>query len=196
VQIASSVATITGAIIEGNVPTVPAANQPAQTISIVGTQQGGGEFNVVNVAVSTVSISLSTGIGTITFPLTGSNIGPLADAGIAYLPQPETAEALVAGASVSCTMPVQDPKTDSARTINIVTEFPSLPTTATVVLQGAQFDQDSEYFTLGTVATIAGGAITQGPSSQFTLNQARFYRLNVSNVTGGTNPSIIGRVLV
>jgi hypothetical protein len=198
VQIATNVATITGTVIEGNIPTVPAANQPASLISITQTQTGGGEFNVTAVAITAVSINASTGIGTITFPLTGSNIGPVADAGIAIIAQPEYGDALVNGASIPCTMPVQDPKTDSARTVSVVCSFPSLPTAATVNLQWAIMDIDSEYENFGTtaVATVAGGAVTVGPGLQFSLNMSRFYRLNATGVSGGTNPTIIGKILV
>ena len=196
VQLTTNVATITGTVIEGNIPTVPAAGQPSSLITVTGTQTSAGVFNVTAVAIASVTIALGTGQGTITYPLTNANIGATVDAGIAVIPLPETAEALANGASVPCTMPVQDPKTDSARTINAVVAFPSLPTTATVTLQGAQFDQDSEYQDLGTVATVAGGGVTAGPSAQFTLNQARFYRFNVSNVAGGSSPTIIARLLV
>lgn len=196
VQLTTNVATITGQVIEGNIPTVPAANQPSSLISIRQTSSNGGLFNVSGVAISAVTINASTGIGTISFPLTNANIGATADAGIAVINQPETAEALVNGASVSCTLPVQDPKTDSARTVSVVISFPSLPTTATVDLQGAILDIDSEYSKLGNVATVTGGAISAGPLAEFQLNQVRFYRLNVSNVSGGTNPSIVGKILV
>lgn len=196
VQLTTNVATITGSIIEGNIPTVPAANQPQSLISVRQTQSNAGLFNVSGVAITAVNINSSTGIGTISFPLTNANIGLTNDAGIAVINQPETAEALANGASVPCTMPVQDPKTDSARTISVVCAFPSLPTTATVDLQGAILDIDSEYSKLGNVATVSGGAITAGPLAQFQLNQVRYYRLNVSSVTGGTNPSITGKIIV
>lgn len=196
VSITSNVATITGSVIEGNIPTVPAASQPQSLISITGTQSNAGLFNVTAVAITGVNINASTGIGTITFALTNANIGATADAGIAVIAQPEFGDVCANGSSIPCTMPVQDPKTDSARTISVVVAFPSLPTTATVVLQGAILDIDSEYAGLGNVATVSGGAITAGPVAQFTLNQMRFYRLNVSGVTGGTNPTIVGKILV
>lgn len=197
VQLTTNVATITGQIIEGNIPTVPATNQPQSLISVRQTSSNGGLFNVSGVAISAVNINATTGIGTISFPLVNANIGATPDAGIAVINQPETAENLVNGASISCTMPVQDPKTDSARTVSVVVAFPSLPTTATVDLQWAVQDQDSEFTKFGTsVAVVTGGAVSQGPSQQFSLNMSRFYRLNVSGVTGGTNPSITAKILV
>lgn len=190
VQLTTNVATITGTIIEGDIPAVGAL------ISVRQTQSNAGLFNVTNVAISAVAINSSTGVGTISFPLTNANVGATADAGEARVPKPETSEALANGASVACTLPVQDPKTDSARTVSLVIAFPSLPTTATVDLQGAIYDQDGEYAKLGNVAIVSGGAITAGPVAEFQLNQMRFYRLNVSGVTGGTNPTIIGKILV
>ena len=196
VAITSNVATITGTVIEGNIPTVPATQQPQSLISITQTQSNAGLFNVTAIAITAVNINSSTGIGTISFALTNANIAATADAGIAIIAQPEFGDVCQNGSSVPCTMPVQDPKTDSARTVSVVVAFPSLPTTATVILQGAIMDIDSEFASLGNVATVSGGAITAGPNAQFTLNQMRFYRLNVASVTGGTNPTIIGKVLV
>ena len=196
VQLTTNVATITGTIIEGNIPTIPAASQPQSLISISQTQSNAGLFNVNGIAISAFSINSATGQGTISFPLTNANIGATADAGIAIIAQPEFGDVCANGSSIPCTMPVQDPKTDSARTVSVVCSFPSLPTTATVVLQGAILDIDSEYAGLGNVATVSGGAVTAGPVAQFQLNQMRFYRLNVSSVTGGTNPTIVGKILV
>src|ERR1700677_1795031 len=195
VALTTNVATVTGTVIEGEIPTVPAAGQPSSLISIVGTSSNGGAFNVTAVAVTAVSITASTGAGTISFALTHANVSATADAGMAYIPQPETAETLVAGASVPITIPVQDPRTDSARTVDVVVSFPTLPTGATVNLQWAIFDQDSEYANVSTtpVAVVAGSSITGGPSAQYTLNSARFYRLNVSGLTG--SGTIIGKVL-
>lgn len=193
VAITSNVATITGTVIEGNIPTVPSAGQPSSLISISGTQTSSGVFNVSGVAISAVSINATTGIGTISFPLTNANITAVADAGVAIIPVPETADALTAnGASIPCTVPVQDPKTDGARTINCVCEFPSIPTAVTIKLQGAQYDQDSEYADIGTVATVAASAVTQS-FAQFTLNMAKFYRFNASGISG--TGTIIGKIL-
>jgi|SRR5271170_3199849 len=199
VQAALTVATITGAVIEGNIPTVPAAGQPASLISVRQTQSNGGLFNVSGVAITAVSINPATGVGTISFTYTGTTFGPdnsALAAGIAVINVPETAEAIVAGASIPCTMPVQDPKTDSARTVSVVCGFPTLPTAVSVALQWAILDIDSEYENFGTtnVATVAGSAITVGPGQQFALNQARFYRLNISGLTG--SGTITGKALV
>lgn len=188
VSLTTNVATITGSVIEGDIPAV------GSLISIRGTQASGGVFNVSGVAIASVTINASTGIGTITFPLTNANIGNTADAGIAVIPKPEVGDTLANGASIPCTMPVQDPKTDSARTLSAMIGFPTLPTAAVVDLQWAIYDQPSEYEKIGNVATVSAGAITAGPGQQFTLTQARFYRLNISGLTGAG--TIVGKVLV
>lgn len=192
VQLTTNVATITGLVIHGDIPLVGAL------LTVRQTQTAAGAFNVKGIAISAVSINANTGAGTISYALThAGDVALTNDAGKAEAQVAETSEALVNGASIPVTMPVQDPKTDSARTVSVAVAFPSLPTTATVDLQYAIFDQDSEYIKFGaTVATVAGGAVTAGPLEQFTLNMSRFYRLNVSNVTGGTLPTITAKILV
>lgn len=187
VSAALTVATITGAVIEGNIPVVGAL------ISIRQTSSNGGLFNVTNAAITAVAINSTTGIGTIQFTYGGTTFGPdssPAAAGLAIIPQPEVGETLVAGASIACTMPVQDPKTDSARTISVALGFPTPPTSVTVDLQAAIFDQDSEYTKQGTSITTTNAPVV----AEFTLNTARFYRFNVSNLVG--SGTIIAKILV
>lgn len=182
VQLTSNVATITGSIIEGEIPQVGAL------ITVRGTQTSAGLFNVTAIAITAVSINASTGIGTISYALVNANIGATADAGLGIVPQVENTETIVNGASIPITIPVQDPKTDAARTISFIIEFPSgLPVAATVDLQTALLNQDSEYTKFSNLVTIAASAISAGTlNPQLTLNQARFYRLNISGVSGGT----------
>ena len=182
VQLTTNVATITGAVIEGEIPIVGAL------ITVRQTQTSSGLFNVTTIAITAVSINASTGIGTISYALTNANIGSTPDAGVAFIPQIENTETIANGASIPITIPVQDPKTDAARTISFLSEFPSgLPTAATVDLQTALLNQDSEYTKFANLFTIAASAISAGSlNPQLTLNQARFYRLNVSGVSAGT----------
>lgn len=188
VQLTTNVATITGSVIEGDIPAV------GSLISIRQTQSNGGLFNVSQVAITAVSINATTGIGTISFGLTNANIGATADAGTAVIPKPETADTMANGASIPFTFPVQDPKTDSARTISAMIGFPTLPTAAVVDLQWAIYDQAAEFIPLGNVATVSNGAITAGPGQQFSLTQSRFYRFNISGLVG--SGTIVGKVLV
>jgi len=194
VQATLTAATITGAVVEGNIPVVGAL------ITVAQVQSNSGLFQIKGAAITAVSINATTGIGTISYTYTGTTFGPdssPAAAGLATIVQPETSETNAIGFSIPCTMPVQDPKTDSARTVSVVIAFPSLPTTCTVFLQWAISDQNSEYenFSSTPIATVSGGAVTTGPGAQYSLNMARFYRLNVATLTGGPG-TIIGKILV
>lgn len=188
VAIASNVATITGTVTAGTIPTV------GSLISVQGTQTDSGAANVTNVAISAVSISASTGQGTISYAATGSNQSATADSGLAIVPQQITYDSLVAGSSKSAATPNNDPQTDGARTFQAQVFFGSLPTTATVTLQASAVDQNSAYQTLGTVATVAGGVVTLS-EAQFQLTMSRFLRFNVSGVTGGSSPTIAACLL-
>src|SRR5690348_688057 len=97
VALATNVATVTGTIFEGDVPVVGAL------IYIDGTQTASGAFNVQGVALTAVSISATTGQGTVSFALTHADVGSAADSGLAIIPQPETAETIANGASVPVT---------------------------------------------------------------------------------------------
>jgi hypothetical protein len=206
VAITSNVATVTGAVVEGNIPLIAGATSPdgltsvGASITIQGTTSNGGAFNVTNIAIGSgpVSITTSTGLGSISFPLTHANVATTNDGGLALLPQPENYETLTAEATIPFTIPIQDPKTDSARTLSFMLEFlTALPTAATIDLQTALLDQNSEYTKFQNLVTIAGTAISSGSlNPQLTLNQARFYRLNISGVTLGSNTGVIAKIQV
>jgi len=189
VALTSNVATITGVIVDGNVPVVGALI----TVTKCPTNT---EFNVTNIAVASVTIA-SDGTGTITYACTRADVAAVASSGIAIIPQPEVAEALVAGASLAVGLPYSEPSGDSgemAISVTAIVTFPSLPTSVTVSLQGAVQNIDGEYQTVGTCGTVSGGAATLrylNYSGKF-----NFYRLLVGTVTGGSSPTIIGKILV
>lgn len=188
VALASNVATVTVQILEGNIPVVPTYG--TQTISIQGTASEGGVFNVSEVTVTSVSFNATTGIGTVVFPLTGTNLATTADGGTAIMEQPQVAEALVNGASQSVACSNAQSAGANARTLSAQVIFPSIPTTVTTVtLQGSLYDVASEYEDIGTVASVAAGVVTGGNYSVTGLAW-RFYRFNTTGVSGGTNPSI------
>lgn len=188
VALTSNVATVSGYVREGNIPAV------GSLISIQGTASTSGLFNVSNVAIASVTINATTGIGTITFALTHANVATAADSGQAIVPQAVQTEALANGSSIPCVPPANDPNTDAARTFTAQVYFPSLPTTATVTVQGSLTNNDADYQNLGTVGTVVGGAITLS-QAEFQLTNERFLRFNVSAVTGGTSPTIAAAIL-
>jgi hypothetical protein len=190
VALTTNVATVTVLINEGNIPAV------GSLITIQGTASTSGLFNVTNATITAVSITASTGAGTITFALTHANVVSAADGGTFIIPTPEVGETLANGASLAVGVPYATPFTTESTTqsVTALVSFPSLPTTATVVLQGAIQNIDSEYQTIATVGTVIGGAASV--TSAGFIGKWNFYRLLASSVTGGTSPTIVGKILI
>lgn len=86
VALTTNVATLTVQVYEGNIPAV------GSFITVTGTQQASGAFNVANVALTGVTINATTGAGTVTFALTHANVSSVADSGLAIVPQPLVGE--------------------------------------------------------------------------------------------------------
>jgi hypothetical protein len=175
VAIAANVATLGVTVYEGNVPAV------GSLISVQGTQQGGGEFNVTNAVLTSVTLN-SAGVGTVTFALVGANLATAADAGIAVVPQPVQKEAIAAGASVPVAMSNNSFGGDLDRTVTAMAVYGTIPTAVTVSLQGAMFNDDAQYTTLGVISTVAGSAITANGLT--VVANYLFYRALVSGLTG------------
>jgi hypothetical protein len=188
VAVASNVVTLTVQVTSGVIPAV------GSLISVQGTTTDSGVANVSAVAITAVSISASTGAGTVSYAATGSNQSATADSGIALVPTPITLEALANGSSAPAASAENDPSENDERSYMAQAFFGSLPTTATVTLQASLIDQDSAYQNVGTVATVVGGSVTQN-SMVFANANFRFLRFNVSGVTGGSSPTIAAALL-
>lgn len=198
VALTSNVATVTGTIYRGNIPAA------GSLITIQGTKTSGGLFNVSGVALTAVSVTASTGIGTFSFALTGSNVSSTADAGMGIVPIPETSEVCANGTSVAVYVPSNELRDLGQKSITVATTFPSLPTAATVTLYTAISNTDNpvEWTQMGVVATVAGGVITvpanasaNGGVATFSTPAGRFFRLVISGVSGGTNPTVISKMV-
>lgn len=171
----SNVVTLTGVMREGN---IPAAGD------FISTQ--GQPVDASHVAISTVTIAKDTGIGTITYALTHADVVSVPKGGVARILPAETFEAITAsGSSIPVTVQFNDPETNIGRTLTLVVNTPANTLTGTVVaqLQGALRDEDSEYVGLGSTISITTSA--QVKTQAYTLEGYRFYRLNVSGITGG-----------
>lgn len=186
VAITSNVATLGVNLLEGLIPVVGAL------VSVQGTQTvtsgGAPNFNVTNVALTAVSINASTGIGTISFALTSTNISTTADAATALVPSQETAEALANGSGQQFAMPSMQGLASNSRDVSWVIATPSAASAFTANLQVADVDQDSEYTTIDTT-TATGLRIVTGV-------RANFIRINYSGVSGGSNPTSIAKILI
>ena len=131
----------------------------------------------------------ATGIGTITFPLTHADVGSVADAGQGYVPVPEVAETLAVQKSQAFAI-----QNAIGRGYGLSWSYtcPSAPSTIAIQLEGAENNNDSEFTIIGTSQTATTGyneAIAQVP------NLVNFVRLRVTATTGGSSPTIIGKIL-
>jgi hypothetical protein len=180
----TNVATITVQITEGEIPTV------GSLITVTQTQAGSGGMNVNRAAITAVAINAQTGAGTISYADTHANITTVADSGSAIAEVPEVPETLANGNSIACVF--QAPKGDSQFTVPLSVTFPTLPTAASVDLQAALHNINSEFTKVATVVAVATSNYTAGPFAQVTLQRGYFYRLAVSGVSGvGT---IVGKI--
>jgi hypothetical protein len=166
VAIATNVATVTGTVTGGDIPVV------GSLISIQGTQTSSGAFNVTNAALLSATFVPATSGITVTFALTHANAGVVADSGLALIPQPEVAEVTTTNTpSIAVAVQENEIFLQSGRQVSV-----GIVGTGVYQLQGADFDQDSEYTSLGVAND---NAVTQfGPFNH------RFYR--VMPTTGGT----------
>jgi hypothetical protein len=178
VAVASDVATLYVVFKAGAIPAV------GQLITVRGTVAGGSGVNVSNVALASVTINSTTGIGNVTYAATASNLSKTADGGEAMVAVAEVAETLAAGASIPVVLQFNDPQTRGERTVTLTIELPTNSVTSCAAhLQGALRDVDSEYTNIdGTGIALASGTNTY--SESLTLSQYRFYRLNLGTLTG------------
>jgi hypothetical protein len=184
--LATNVATIFVTLISGPVPVVGA------TMGVRATTTNPTVFNLDPVTVTAVSIN-SAGVGTISYATTSVTIAQVADSGEASVLPYETPDALAVGASVPVALTFDTAESDGSRCVSAQCSFPTIPTSCTVVLQVADVDQNNRYYTVGNVATIAGGVVTQ-QGAQFSFVMGRFMRLAVTQLTG--TGSIIGTLFV
>jgi hypothetical protein len=180
VSLTGNVATVTVQVREGNIPTT------SGLITITGTQTASGAFNVTNKAITGVSIDPVTGQGTITFALSHADVSGTADAGQAYVPVPEIGEALTGSDQKGQAFAV------SGYGISWAYTCPSAPSAISIQLEGAIDNVDSEFTIIGSAQTT-----TSGYNEFFaTLPEfVRFARLHVTSSSGGTSPTIVGKVM-
>jgi hypothetical protein len=184
VAVATNVVTLGVTLMEGYIPAV------GDLITVVNTATDSGGANVVNVALTAVTITALTGKGTVTYAATASDQAKTADVGMAYVAVPEVAEALTAIKSRAFAI-----QNTIGRGYGITWAYdcPSAPSTLAIQLEGAVNDVDGEYTIIGASKTTTSGwveTVAQVP------NLVNFVRLNITATTGGTVPTIIGKILL
>ncbi len=182
-----SAGSVTVQINQGPIPLV------GDLLTVINTAQQSGLFNVTRAVITATSINAATGTGTISYALTGTNQSLTADPG-SFISEPgESAETLTTN-TFSVPVTVQAPQGDSQFTLPLSVTCPSMPTAATFTLQRAIRDIAAEYTNTSAVVTIAAGAFTAGPCVLATLERGYVYRLAVTGVSGGTNPTVVAKV--
>jgi hypothetical protein len=180
VAVAANVVTLGVKYIEGTLPLIA-----GQLLTVRGTIAGGPTVNVTGVAITSSSIVLATGLGTIVYPATAGNLATTPDGGTAIVPVQEVAETLaVAKLQQFCLEP------GGGYGMTMAWTTPSAPATIALQLEGAINDTDAEYSIIGvSQTTLFGTLIATVPEL------VRWVRVNVTNFTGGASPSIIAKLL-
>jgi hypothetical protein len=172
-------------LLEGNIPVV------GDFVSVQGTNNTSGQFNVSNQVISGVAIDANTGIGTITYTTTVTLQAKIADGGTFRIRQAEVGESVASTDffSAAVSVPFQDTKARGDRTVTVIV---STPVNSTFLcpfsLQGAMNDIDAEYVSIptaiytgstGTMETAVTAPASAGASvfAEYTLSEFRFYRL-------------------
>lgn len=193
--------TVVFRIVTGNIPI------PGSLVTIVGTANASGAYNVTNATVLTV-VTTDAGICTITFAGSGSSASA-SDGGQVKIPQVEIGDNLTAG--IVAALPISSVPvagvvgaTTVGRSMSATVTFPAntaaFPSTlsaTTVVIQASNVDRDDHYNTIGTITAAGAAGSTydwqsgQGDTATGTLAAGsvdllsfRFYRLQVVSATG------------
>lgn len=186
VAISGDVATLGVEMVEGDIPAV------GSLISVRGTQThnsaGSPYFNVSNVALTAVSINSLTGVGTVSFALSATNVSTTPDAGEAAVPVPETAETCANATGLQFGLQPASGLPNNSRDVEWSTETPSAPSDYEAHLQASMTDADADYVDIDTMSA-PGTQIVNGV-------RANFLRVKIDGVEGGSSPTIIAKILV
>lgn len=174
-----SVVTLGVRQIEGNIPAV------GQLVTVIGTAQAGALANVTNVALSAVSITPATGIGTLQYSSAAPALAQTNDGGMAIAQVNDVGETLAI-------QKYQQFCLDPTGGYGITWQWacPSAPATISLQLEGAINDTDAEYTIIGTAQTTVSGTIVSTVPEL-----VRFVRVNVTAFTGGASPTIVAKLL-
>lgn len=152
VAIATNVATVGVSSFSGALPII------GTQVTIRGTSQSSGAFNVTNAVVTAVTLD-ATGTGTITFALTSANLSTTTDGGVLTFEPQVTGETVV---NNSFTIPGALARPTGARSTNAVFAQVSLPATGVTALTATmQVSEDgNNWISTTAVLTVTGSAPT------------------------------------
>lgn len=182
VAVASNVATVTVVGWSGWPPVV------GTPITIRGTTQSGGAFNVTNAPVTALNLDQS-GAGTISFALTAANLGTTADAGSLTFEPIVTGETAVNNAFSQAGALARPSAVRSQNAVFVQLTLPTAGVTSLTVTM--QVSEDSvNYLPTSAVLTVTAGAPTNFGYFETT---ALYVRAALTGLTGtGTVALVVG----
>jgi hypothetical protein len=196
--VATNVVTLTGAIIEGNIPSV------GDVIYVKGTSRNSGQLNQgVGELITGVSINAATGVGTISYSQSTANLAPGADSGAASITISDVAETLIPSTAYEAfAIPRLTGQLGANPSITIWVTFPSAPDSIKWSLQVAERNIDAEYVDLLKDET-AGGTFSDSALPAASTNAGEFWpgafnfvRFADTGSSGGTLPTVIARISI
>lgn len=198
VAVATNVVTLTVTIVEGNIPAI------GDLIYVYATTKNSGGLNeTTGIAISAVSITASTGKGTITYPKTTSDLSVVADAGYAISTAAEVAEVSTPDQAYRAfAIPKLVPELGANRSITITVSYPSAPVGIKWTLQAAMRNVDAEFVEIIKDVTAAGTYSDSGApgfasaSTQFWPGSWNFVRYKDTGSSGGTLPTVIAKFMI
>jgi hypothetical protein len=202
----TTTATLVFQITSGNIPVA------GSLITVIGTANGSGNFNVTNVAIASVVSTTLQGVCTVTYTIssTASPTTQTQDYGQVIIPQPEVGET-VSGAykSVPVARPFNNPNIQEGQSLTATLNLGAGLSAVVASLQGADIDLDSEYTDIHVYPTSGLQSWQSGSDASFITSSAspgaqgttpgqanllnyRFYRFKITSVTG--SGTVIGKI--
>jgi hypothetical protein len=197
--VSSNVVTLGVQVVEGDIPAV------GSTLYVSGTTRDASGLNSTDGSrtISAVSIAAATGIGTISYAKTASDLVTAADPGTAYALVPEVAEASVPNQAYQAfAIPRTGNVTPGSKMTAVIrVKYPSAPAAIKWNLQAAANNVDGDFVDLfsdsGGDVTVAGTFSEGGSFSlEFWPNAWAFLRYKDKGSSGGTNPSVIATITI
>jgi hypothetical protein len=198
--VAANVVTLTVAVVEGNIPAV------GDIVYVSATKNNAGALNTaVGIALTGVTINATTGVGTITYPVTTGNLAPTADVGFAISKATDVPEALVANQAYRAFAIPKLSGDGPNRSFTINVAFPTVGGAVLKwILQAAMRNIDSDYTGANLIGdTAAGGTYSDsgvpGASTntgQFWPGAWNFVRFKDDGTTGIAGTTVVARILM
>ena len=205
-----SVATATVRLLSGGSGPITLLPSVGAKMGVQGTHTNSGGFNVDPTLVTGVTLDMTTGLGSITYACT-SSASTTADSGTLVIQPYEFPDLVSSGSSsIPASLIFTPDESDNSRCLFAEAKwYGTMPTTATVVLQAANVDDDARYMTLendqgclstGTIAasdalaSVAGSVVTQS-GAQYSFILGKFLRAKVLAMTGGDSTTALAVTL-